>query len=60
MEYKINMLKWLFSQINLNSNVKSEYNLRNKNNYFIPYAKIIAKNKNKKLKSTFSIFFCKL
>ena len=38
--FKINVNKFplgLFNQINLKSNVKSDYNLRNKNNYFIPY-----------------------
>jgi hypothetical protein len=49
----------LFSQINLNSIVKSKYNLRNKNNYVIPYVKITSKNNYKNFDSSFSIFFCK-
>ena len=60
--HKINVNKFpigLFSQINLNSIVKSNYNLRNKNNYFIPYVKITSKNNYKNFDSSFSIFFCK-
>ena len=60
--YKINTNRFplgLYNQINLNSSVRSNYNLRNNNNYFIPYLKITSKNKNKNLDSTFSIFFCK-
>ena len=61
--HKINVNKFpigLFSQINLNSIVKSNYNLRNKNNFFIPYVKITSKNNYKNFDSSFSIFFVNL
>ena len=60
--YKINANGFplrLYSQIKFNSSLNRTYNLRNSNNYFIPYLKITSKNKNKHLDSTFSIFFCK-
>ena len=61
--HKINVNKFplgLFSQINLNSIVKSDYNLRNKNNYIIPYAKITSKIITKISIHLFLFFFVNL